>query len=66
MQWSSPKASGELPPKRQDFSITMIGEHHAVLFGGYSDGKGMLDDVQILDLAKMVRKIILRFLLAVL
>lgn len=33
----------------------MVDSSHAVLFGGYSDGKGRMDDLYILDLAKMVR-----------
>ena len=52
--WSSPKVSGTRPPPCSHFSLTMIDDHHVVLFGGSQSGWRMSSDVYILDLLRMV------------
>jgi hypothetical protein len=48
--WSAPTVSGTIPPPCWGFSLTMINNHQAVLFGGNQPG----GDVYVLDLAQMV------------
>ena len=58
MQWLLQEATDDdelVPPPCNGFSFTKIDHHRAVLFGGESDAKEYIDDVYILDLAKMVR-----------
>ena len=55
MQWSLQTVTGEVPPPCSGFSFTLYNSDHVVLFGGYSDVKGRMDDVYILNLAQMVR-----------
>ena len=51
--WSSPKVSGTRPPPCAAFTLTMIDNHRAVLFGG--DHRGVTtNDVYIIDLTRMV------------
>ena len=52
--WSSPVVSGTRPPPCEDFSLTMIDEDHAVLFGGDQSGGAASGDVYILDITTMV------------
>ena len=52
--WSSPVVSGTRPPPCDSFSLTMIDDHQAVMFGGIHSG-GTSNDVYILDLTRMVR-----------
>ena len=52
--WSSPKVRGTRPPPCSDFSLTMMDDHHVVLFGGLQCGRRMSSDVYILDLMRMV------------
>lgn len=47
--WSSPAVTGTRPPPSAGFSLTMIDDCHAVLFGG-----GGTKDVYIIDLTRMV------------
>ena len=53
--WSSPKVRGTRPPPCSDFSLTMIDDHCAVLFGGLQPpGPRAIKEVYILDLTGMV------------
>jgi hypothetical protein len=51
--WSAPTVSGTIPPPCSFFSLTMINNHQAVLFGGFQGGVPS-SDVYVLDLAQMV------------
>ena len=54
--WSSITCTGTRPPPCFGFSLTMIDNHRAVLFGGiHADYKS--NDAYILDLATMVGKV---------
>ena len=55
--WSSPEITGERPPPGNSFSLTSIDNRRAVLFGGWSGEQGMVNDVYIIDLLKMVRQL---------
>ena len=52
------KGSG--PPPCSGFSLTMIDEEHAVMFGGFSPASGWSDDVYVLHLPTMVSGLLLR------
>ena len=52
--WSSPKVSGTRPPPCSYFSLTMMDDHHVVLFGGSQSGLRRSSDVYMLDLMRMV------------
>ena len=52
--WSSPPVSGTRPPPCAGFSLTMVDDHRAILFGGYQPGRGKSNDVYVLDLSRMV------------
>ena len=52
--WISPAITGERPPPRADFSLTIIDSRRAVLFGGYNAEQGRMNDVYIIDLLSMV------------
>ena len=52
--WSSPSVKGSRPPPCSAFSLTMIDEEHAVMFGGLSPGSGYSTDVYVLHLPTMV------------
>ena len=53
--WSSPTLRGTRPPPCTDFSLTMIDDHRAVLFGGIQAlGPRLTKEVYILDLTGMV------------
>ena len=51
--WSSPSVKGSRPPPCAYFSLTMIDEEHAVMFGGLSV------DVYVLHLPTMVSGLLL-------
>ena len=51
---------GSRPPPCAYFSLTMIDEEHAVMFGGYSLGSGRSADVYVLHLPTMVSGLLLR------
>ena len=59
--WSSPKVSGTRPPPCSDFSLTMMDDHHVVLFGGMQSRGRRSSDVYILDLMRMVSCVELTF-----
>ena len=52
--WSSPVTSGERPPPCAGSSLTSIDSRRAVLFGGYNEKQGDMNDVYIIDLQSMV------------
>ncbi len=52
--WSSPEISGTSPPPCSSFTLTMIDEKRALLFGGYVPGRGKNNDIYLLDLKSMV------------
>ena len=52
--WSSPAVSGTRPPPCAAFSLTMVDDHHAVMFGGRHHTGQRRNDVYTLDLARMV------------
>ena len=53
--WSSPTLRGTRPPPCSRFSLTMIDDHRAVLFGGQQPpGPRLNKEVYILDLTGMV------------
>ena len=56
---------GSRPPPCSYFSLTMIDEEHAVMFGGYSGGSGYSADVYILYLPTMVSSLLLHITLIV-
>ena len=53
--WSSP-ASGIRPPPCSNFSLTMIDDHRAALFGGSVPDKESTNHMYLIDLANMVSK----------
>ena len=52
--WRSPVTSGERPPPCAAFTFTSIDNRRAVLFGGRNGAQGVMNDVYIIDLEKMV------------
>ena len=58
--WSSPTRRGTRPPPCSSFSLTMIDDHRAVLFGGKTKPR-TTKEVYILDLTGMVCFLIVRF-----
>ena len=48
------------PPPRSNFSLTMIDEEHAVMFGGLSPGSGYSTAGNVLHLPTMVSGLLLR------
>ena len=50
---------GPRPPPCANFSLTMIDEEHAVMFGGYSHGLVLSSDVYVLHLPTMVSGLLL-------
>ncbi len=52
--WSSPELRGERPPSCQGFTLTMVDQHRAVLFGGFQPGCGRVNDVYLFDFRTMV------------
>ena len=57
-KWSLVKVTGAVPSPRISFSFNLVDEHRAVLFGGYNENSGYLNDVYILDLDKMVSMLV--------
>ena len=54
-KWSFPSVTGKIKPTPcSNSSLTMIDDHHAVLFGGNQPQQKKTNDVYILDLRKMV------------
>ncbi len=56
-KWSSPPVTGTRPPPSMDFSLTMVTDHIAVLFGGVGSGQ-LYSHVYTLDLWEMVSSLI--------
>ena len=56
---------GSRPPPHSNFSLTMIDEEHAVMFGGVSRGSGWSTDVYVLHLPTMVSGLLLHITLIV-
>ena len=54
---------GSRPPPCSGFSLTMIDEEHAVMFGGYSPGPGYSTGVYVLHLPTMVSGLLLCIML---
>ena len=63
--WSSPSVKGSRPPPCCAFSLTMIDEEHAVMFGGFSLALGYSADVYVLHLPTMVSGLLLHITLIV-
>ena len=51
-QWIRPVVNGDCPQPCSGFTLTLIGENKAVLFGGYCSGKGRNNFVYIAELTK--------------
>ena len=56
--WSSPSVKGSRPPPCAGFSLTMIDEERAVMFGG-NDSVVYLNDVYVLHMSTMVSCLLL-------
>ena len=54
---------GSRPPHCAYFSLTMIDEEYAVMFGGFSHGSGWSADVYVLYLPTMVSGLLLYIML---
>ena len=54
-KWSSITCTGKRPPPCAVFSLTVIDNHRAILFGGMQAGC-FSNDAYILDLSTMVRR----------
>ncbi len=52
--WSSPPVTGTRPPPCSSFSFVLMDSNKVLLFGGYQPGLAYVNDVYILDLARMV------------
>ena len=57
--WSSPSVKGSRPPPCAYFSLTMIDEERAVMFGGYDCNWKCLNDVYVLHMSTMVSCLLL-------
>ena len=52
--WSCPTTTGDRPPPCADLTFTAVNERRAVLFGGYSQKQGRMNDVFIIEISTMV------------
>ena len=50
-EWSSPDVVGQPPPPSEQFTLTIVGEKKAALFGGWS-GLGALSDLLMVELSR--------------
>ena len=57
--WSSPSVKGSRPPPCAGFSLTMIDEERAVMFGGEDRRDYILNDVYVLHMSTMVSCLLL-------
>ena len=57
--WSSPSVKGSRPPPCAFFSLTMIDEERAVMFGGWDHSLKLFNDVFILHMSTMVSCLLL-------
>ena len=46
-EWSSPRVTGQPPPPCSQFTLTLVDERRAVLFGGYIGLGTYIDDILI-------------------
>ena len=53
--WSCPVTTGERPPPCAAFTFTAIDDMRAVVFGGYNEERGRMNDVYIILLSSMVQ-----------
>ena len=51
-KWSSPNITGQPPPPCSNFTLTLVGERRAALFGGESGSAAVSDDLFIVDLSR--------------
>ena len=52
-EWSSPRVTGQPPPPSDDFTLTLVDERRAALFGGDTGSlKTNSNDLLIVDLTK--------------
>ena len=53
-EWSSPNITGQPPPPCSHFSLTLVSERRAALFGGLSGSRASTsdDDLFIVDLSR--------------
>ena len=59
--WSSPSVKGSRPPPCSGFSLTMIDEERAVMFGGWDHTFKYFNDVYVLHMSTMVSCLLLPF-----
>ena len=52
--WSCPATTGDRPPPCSALTFTAVDDRRAVLFGGYNEKQGQMNDVFIIDLSIMV------------
>ena len=57
--WSSPSVKGSRPPPCAGFSLTMIDEERAVMFGGWNHKMKYFNDVYIVHMSTMVSCLLL-------
>ena len=57
--WSSPSVKGSRPPPCALFSLTMIDEERAVMFGGKDCNLKCFNDVYMLHMSTMVSYLLL-------
>ena len=57
--WSSPSVKGSRPPPCAYFSLTMIDEERAVMFGGVDSNLEYFNDVYILHMSTMMSYLLL-------
>ena len=53
-RWSSPNITGQPPPPCSHFTLTLVGERKAALFGGRS-GSGAVSDENLLIIVDLSR-----------
>ena len=54
--WSCPATTGERPPPCSTHTFTAVDDRRAVVFGGFNEEQGKMNDVFIIDLSTMVFK----------
>ena len=57
--WSCPATTGDRPPPCIGLTFTAVDDRRAVVFGGYNEEQGHMNDVYIIDLSTMVHVIVL-------
>ena len=50
-EWSSPSITGQPPPPCDSFTLTLVGDKRAALFGGRC-GSGVSNDLLIVELSR--------------